>query len=92
MTKRKKKKLARRMGFRHYRDAKAINALVDISTDIHTRLFSDYEETLNRIRQKFTGFMSAMYRYALRTGTIPDENKLMEAIENESNSAISNVP
>lgn len=88
MTQRQKKKLARRMGLRHYRDAKAVKYAADILMRMsHTLEESSWpkHDDITKLQEDYTNDMSKVYRHVLRTGQVPVNNKeFMEVIQNRN--------
>ncbi len=87
MTRRQKKKFARRMGLRHYRDAKAVKYAADILMRMsHTLEESSWpkRDDITKLQENYINDMSKVYRHVLRTGHVPVNNKeFMEVIQNE---------
>mgnify|MGYP007022126118 CR=1 FL=1 len=86
VTRRKKKKLARRMGFRHYRDAKAVK----YAADILMRMSHALEESswpkrddITKLQEDYANDMSRVYRHVLVTGQVPqNDREFMEVMSN----------
>ena len=86
MKKRLKKKLARRMGFYHYADAKAVAYMTDVIMTASAALEESSWPTRSDITKLQVGFiddMTKVYRHVLQTGQVPKNDKeLMEVISN----------
>lgn len=86
MTQRQKKKLARRMGLRHYRDAKAVK----YAADVLTRMSHALEESswpkrsdITKLQKNYIDDMTKVYRHVLQTGQVPqNDREFMEVIQN----------
>lgn len=86
MTKRKKKKLARRMGFPHYRDMKAVHYMADKLVEMTHALEEatwPKRSDITKLQKNYIDDMTKVYRHVLQTGQVPQNDKeFMEVIQN----------
>ena len=83
VTKRQKKKLLRRMGFRHYRDAKAVEHMADILVKTSYVLDESTWPTrsdIAKLQEDYINNMTKVYQHILRTGQVPQNDKELKRI------------